>query len=46
LSENNLNPEECAYFDDSEENIKVANGLKIKAFIFKGVEDAKKATGI
>ncbi len=38
LSENNLNPEECAYFDDSEENIKIAGSLGIKALIFKGAE--------
>ncbi|TRZ64491.1 MAG: HAD family hydrolase [Spirochaetia bacterium] len=42
LSENNLKPEECAYFDDSEKNIKVANGLGIKSFIFKGAEEIRK----
>lgn len=39
LSENNLNPEECSYFDDSEENIRVANNLGIESYIF---EDAEK----
>jgi len=42
LSENNLKPEECLYFDDSERNIEVANGLGINAFLFKDIEDFKK----
>lgn len=42
LSENNLKPEECFYFDDSEENIKVANALGIKSFIFKDTESVRK----
>lgn len=37
LEENNLNPEECFYFDDSEKNIEVANSLGIKSFLFEGV---------
>ncbi len=37
LIENNFKPEECIYFDDLEENIKVANALEIKAFLYKNV---------
>jgi putative hydrolase of the HAD superfamily len=42
LKENNLKPEECIYFDNSEENIEIANGLGIKAFLFEDVEGFKK----
>ena len=41
LDENNLKPEECIYFDDSEENIKVSTQLGIKSFIFKDPEDTR-----
>lgn len=41
LNENNLKPEEVIYFDDSEENIKIANSLGIKSFLFKSAEDVK-----
>lgn len=34
LAENDFKPEECIYFDDLEENIKVANDLGIKAFLY------------
>lgn len=34
LTDNNLKAEECIYFDDSEENIKVAEELGIKSFLF------------
>ncbi len=37
LTENNLEPEECIYFDDLEENIKVANDLGMKAFLYNNV---------
>ena len=39
LRENELRPEECAYFDDKEENIGLAEGLGMKAFIFKDVKN-------
>lgn len=38
LSENDLRPEECIYFDDSEENVRVAKDLGMNAFLFDGVE--------
>ena len=41
LKENNLKPEECVYFDDSEKNIEVANSLGIKSFLFKGVNETR-----
>lgn len=41
LSENNLKPEECIYFDDSAENIEAADSLGIKAFLFEGTERVK-----
>jgi len=42
LSDNNLNPQECLYFDNSEENIKAGNGLRIKSFFFKGPDSVRK----
>lgn len=42
LKENNLKPEEVAYFDDSEENVEVAGALGIKSFVFKSEEDTQK----
>jgi putative hydrolase of the HAD superfamily len=41
LKENNLKPEECVYFDDSEENIKSAESLNIKAYKYEGLETTK-----
>lgn len=41
LTENNLKPEECIYFDNEEEKVKVASGLNIKAFIFKDAKNTK-----
>ena len=38
LTENNLSPEECVYFDDSEKNITIADSIGIKGFIFKDAE--------
>ena len=35
LSENNLKPDECIYFDNSKENIDSANGVGIKSFLFE-----------
>jgi HAD superfamily hydrolase (TIGR01509 family) len=34
LSENNLQPEECVYFDDQEKNLKAAESIGIKSFMF------------
>lgn len=42
LKENSLEPEECIYFDDSENNIKVASDLGIKSFIFEDINQTKK----
>jgi HAD superfamily hydrolase (TIGR01509 family) len=41
LTDNNLKSEECLYFDNSEENIEVANNLGIKSFLFDGVDGVK-----
>ncbi|MBI5138280.1 MAG: HAD-IA family hydrolase [Candidatus Vogelbacteria bacterium] len=46
LTENNLAPEECLYFDDSEENVNVASRLGIKSFIFKSSEDVRSKCSI
>lgn len=34
LFENNLKPEECIYFDDQEKNVKAAEAVGIKSFLF------------
>lgn len=44
LTENNLKPEKCAYFDDSETNIQVATNLGIKSFIFKDANTTEEIT--
>jgi HAD superfamily hydrolase (TIGR01509 family) len=41
LSENNLQPEECIFFDDTEHNIKVAQDLGIESYLFDGLEHTK-----
>lgn len=41
LTENNLKPEDCLYFDDQEKNIKAAESLGVKAFIFENDKDLK-----
>lgn len=41
LTENNLQPEECIYFDDSESNIKTAAELSIKSYLFTNADDIK-----
>ncbi len=41
LEENGLRPENCVYFDDSEENIKAAKSLGINARLFEGIEKTK-----
>ncbi len=42
LTENNLKPEDCTYFDDSQENIEVARELNIKAYMFKNLAGLEK----
>ena len=42
LSENNLQPKECLYFDDQEKNIKASEDTGIKAFIFTDEEKLEK----
>jgi len=42
LTENDLKPEECLYFDDQEKNINVAKSLEIKAFQFITEEELEK----
>ena len=37
-----VKPEECIYFDNSEENIKIAINLGIKAFLFENTDSLKK----
>ena len=41
LEENNLKPEECVYFDDSEKNIETARSLGIESHLFEGLESLK-----
>lgn len=43
LTDNNLEAEECIYFDDSQVNIEFASSLGIKAFLF---EDANRVGSI
>ena len=42
LSDNDLQPKECLYFDDSKENIKASNALGISSFLFEGSDQAEK----
>ena len=42
LSENNLAPGECIYFDDKEKNVLAAESVGIKSFLFTGEEDMEK----
>lgn len=41
LSENNLNPSECIYFDDVDPNLEVARSLGVHAEKWAGLEAAK-----
>lgn len=41
LQENELKPEECAYFDNDEENVVVAKRIGIRAFLYNGFEETK-----
>lgn len=42
LKENNLEPEECLYFDDQEKNTKASEEAGIKAFIFTNEPELEK----
>ncbi len=37
LSENNLKPEECIYFDDSQNNVEFAKSLGFESYLYDGV---------
>ena len=39
LSENNLKPEECIYFDDQDKHLKAPGSLGIKSFLFTSEKD-------
>jgi putative hydrolase of the HAD superfamily len=41
LTKQNLNPEDCLYFDDSEDNIEAARKMRIQAFKFNDAADIK-----
>jgi putative hydrolase of the HAD superfamily len=43
LTENNLDPKECLYFDDSEKNILSAKTLGINGIVFKDNNSVKEA---
>ena len=38
LQNHKLDPEKCAYFDDSDKNVKVANSMGIRAFRYEGLK--------
>ncbi len=42
LEENNLRAEDCIYFDDQDKNVKVAENLGIKSFIFTNEEELER----
>lgn len=41
LTENNLQPADCVYFDDSSTNTQTAANLGIKSYLFTNAEDVK-----
>lgn len=41
LTENKLKSEECVYFDNSQENVEVANNLGIRAYLFEDTDGFK-----
>jgi HAD superfamily hydrolase (TIGR01509 family) len=41
LNENNLKPEECIFFDDSEKNVAVAQSLGIESHLFSTPEETR-----
>ncbi len=42
LTENNLEPADCIFFDDSEKNVEAARALGIEAYVFGGPEATKR----
>jgi HAD superfamily hydrolase (TIGR01509 family) len=42
LSDNNLKPEDCIFFDDKEENIKASEEVGIKSFMFTSEAELEK----
>ena len=42
LKENNLKPEDCIYFDDQEKNLKAAESVGIKSFMFTDEADLER----
>lgn len=46
LEKDNLKPEECVYFDDSEKNIEVAQSIGINSYLFVNLEDTKEKIGM
>ncbi len=46
LEENNLQPDECMYFDDQEKNIVAAEAIGIKAYLFADPETTKSIIGL
>jgi putative hydrolase of the HAD superfamily len=46
LADNNLEPEECLYFDDSPKNIAIAESLGIKSYLFKGFKETERLISI
>lgn len=43
LTENNLKPKDCIYFDDSDDNIKISQSLGIKSEKWTNLEEAQKS---
>jgi putative hydrolase of the HAD superfamily len=41
LTEHNLQPAECLYFDDQDKNVSAANSLGIKSFLFTAADQFK-----
>jgi len=41
LTENDLQPEDCIYFDDNRRNVEVARSLGIESHVFMGSEDVQ-----
>jgi len=44
LSDNNLKPEDCIYFDDSAKNVTVAQSLGIESYVYEGADQVRKHT--
>ena len=42
LREENLKPKECVYFDDTTSNVKSAESLGIKSFLFQDAKETEK----